>query len=68
MLHAVAAGRESCIRKLQARIVGDVEPPIVVQRLRTRHLDVAVSDADEFCDLAAAGFVGFQPTEFPPVF
>lgn len=68
MLYAVAAGRESCVCKLQRRVVGDVEPPIIVQRLRTRRLDVAVSDTDEFRDLAAVRFVGFQPSELLPIF
>lgn len=68
MLHAIPTCGQGCVRQLQRRVVGDVEPPVVMERIRTRRFDVAVSDSDEFRDLGAAGLVGFQPAELLPVF
>ncbi len=55
-------------RKLQSRIVGDVEAPIVMQPRGLTSGNIAISDGEEAGYLRAACFVLFEPAVFQPFF
>ena len=63
----ISCCRESSGRKLQRRIVGNVELPIGNEPQRAACLKVPIGDGQQVGDFLAGRFVLPHPTEFEPV-
>jgi len=66
-LHSVSGGSQCCCRRLESRVVGDVEAPVAHQVRRLAGLKIAVGEREECGNFLHACLVRNHPPVVEPI-